>query len=49
MTSRLDQLLSDKNTEIKELKYELAKVNKQHDEAMSLYRSKLQDAGIDLN
>lgn len=46
VTKKLDDVLSSKNDQLSELKYEIAKVQKAHDDLVRVYESKLRELGI---
>ncbi|XP_024881505.1 dynein regulatory complex subunit 4 [Temnothorax curvispinosus] len=46
VNKKLEDMLNRKNTAIKDLQYELAKVCKAHDDLLAAYESKLQEYGI---
>jgi len=46
VTKKLDDVLSSKNDQLSELKYEIAKVQKAHDDLVRVYESKLAELGV---
>jgi len=46
VTKKLDDVLTSKNEQIQELKYEIAKVQKAHDDLLRVYDTKLKEFGI---
>lgn len=46
VTKKLDDVLSSKHDQITELKYEIAKVQKAHDDLVRVYESKLAELGV---
>lgn len=46
VTKKLDDVLTSKNEQIQELRYEIAKIQKAHDDLIRVYDSKLQEFGI---
>lgn len=46
VTKKLDDVLSSKNDQLSELKYEIAKVQKAHDDLVRVYESKLLELGV---
>jgi len=46
VTKKLDDVLTSKNEQIQELKYEIAKVQKAHDDLLRVYETKLKEFGI---
>lgn len=46
VTKKLDDVLSSKNEQIEEMKYEIAKVTKAHDDLVRVYEAKLSEFGI---
>jgi len=46
VTRKLDDVLSSKNDQLSELKYEIAKVQKAHDDLVRVYESKLAELGV---
>ena len=48
VTNKLDDLLDDKNRLVKDLKYELARVTKAHNDLIRTYESKLSEYGVPL-
>lgn len=46
VTKKLDDVLSSKNDQISELKYEIAKVQKAHDDLVRVYEHKLVELGV---
>eukprot|EP01083_Nonionella_stella_P210714 762560_1 len=46
LTRKLDEVLDAKNVQIKNVKYEIAKVTKAHDDLVRVYESKLSDMNV---
>merc|ERR1712179_393239 len=46
VTKKLDDVLSSKHDQINELKYEIAKVQKAHDDLVRVYEAKLLELGV---
>lgn len=46
VTKKLDDVLSSKNDQLAELKYEIAKIQKAHDDLVRVYESKLRELGV---
>jgi hypothetical protein len=46
VTRKLDDVLTSKNEQIQELKYECAKVMKAHNDLVRVYKAKLEECGV---
>jgi hypothetical protein len=46
VTQKLDDVLTAKNEQIKEMKYECAKITKAHNDLVRVYEDKLREFGI---
>lgn len=46
VTKKLDDVLTNKNEQVNELRYELAKISKAHDDLVRVYESKLRELGV---
>lgn len=46
VTKKLDDVLTSKNEQISELKYEVAKIQKAHDDLVRVYEKKLRELGV---